>query len=290
MRKMVTVVTGVDDYELAEISTYWLRINSNSEVNTILLIDNGSYTPLPKYHADVLYRYEKNSGGYHMMHDILPKLPDLVGEVDTIAFFHCDTIIRESDWDYRVLDEFSRDPKLALVGFLGSAGCDINGMYAAPIVRNFKGDVYHRWNGEKLDSGYQTGLILRESKPAAFLDHCALVFDIKHLKTLKPQRGNYSPWHYYDRILCLLVLEAGLHIKYVGVLMDHFCNGTGIGLDNLREIGREWLKEEGLYDNEETIDLNLYAEAERRFMTEFRDEKGMVPCSVDENFVLTKGS
>lgn len=285
---MVSIITGVDDYELAEISTYWLKINSNSEVNTILLIDNGSYTPLPKFHADVLYRYEKNSGGYYMMHDILPKLPDLVGEVDIVAFFHCDTIIRESDWDKRIIKEFEEDDQLALVGFLGSFGCDRNGMYASPIYRNFKGDTYGTWDGSTYDTGYQTGTVNTGSCPAAFLDHCALVFNIEHLKQLKPQKDNYSPWHFYDKILCIASLEKGFHVKYVGILMDHFCGGTGIGHDNLMEVGRNWLQAEGLYDDDETIDLNLYAEAERRFIAEFREEKGIVPCTVDENFNVIK--
>ncbi len=284
---MVTVVTCVEDHELAELSTYWLKINSTPDLNTVILLDNGSQPPLHQYHADVLVRNEENTGANDMIHSLLPDFKELVGyEPDVVAYLHCDTIIRESEWDRRVIEEFEADDKLAMAGFLGSAGCDINGMYMAPIVRNFRGSGYTKWNGDWFDAGFQVGTIHRGSKPAAFLDHCAMVFRIKHLKKLVPQAGNYAPHHYYDKILCLQVLERGLHVRYIGVLMDHFCVGTGKGIENSRDAYTTWLKEQGLYDDRTTIDMNVYGEAERLFMKEFRDEKKILPCHVNEDYTV----
>lgn len=283
MTKIVTVVTCLDSPYLAEESIKWLKENSTPELNTIVLLDNGSYTPLEKFDADILHRREKNEGANTILHDMIPFVESL--GADIVAYFHCDMMVREKGWDQRVIEEFDKDPILALAGFVGSNEVDENGGRGGGTVLNFQGHTYEGYG--PASPAHHHGEVLAGTRPVGVLDHCSLIFRIPLLKQLVPQRGHYAPGHFYDRIVCCQIIERGWHILYIGIKCDHFSGGTSTGMPNMVAFYREWLTEEGIVFDA-NVDMAVYKEAERRFFAEFKYKNRLIPFVIEKDFSVTR--
>ncbi len=286
MTQLATVITCLDSPRLAKECTKWLRENSDPAINTIILLDNGSYEPLEKFDADMVFRFARNEGANTIIHDMIPHLKVLAGkDVEIVAYLHCDLMIREKGWDHRIIKEFDQDPKLALAGFVGSNQFDGNGGRGAGTVLNYQGYNYPEFG--QATAARQHGEAFDGTRPVGVLDHCSLIFRIEQLKQLVPQRGHYAPGHFYDRILCCQVLLKAWHILYIGIACDHFSGGTAEGVPNMLEYYTEWLIQEGIA-LEANIDTAVYNEAQSRFFKEFKENKKVIPCLIKNNFTITR--
>src|SRR2546429_656565 len=135
-KRLAAVITVVDSWEVVGESLKYLMENSTPELTEVILLNNGSFEG-PK--EDLTAKYLKNfafvefaenvgaNGVFHKMLPILETMNQRWPEkysFDTVAYLHNDMMVRESGWDQRILAAFDKDPKLALVGFLGSNEID----------------------------------------------------------------------------------------------------------------------------------------------------------------------
>ncbi len=290
MKTLAAVVTCIDSGPLAEEALHYLRENSDPDITTLILVDNGSYTPLPKYDADIVVRYEENIGANAVFHRLIPKLEEL--EIDVVAYLHCDFMIREKHWDHILLHHFNEDDKLGLVGFIGSSEIDGLGGRGGGTMSSFI--------GEKYTTGWGTaasvhGAYVIDINPAAVLDHASMVFPVHILKELPAQEDMHTPGHFYDRVLSCEVLYRNYHVAIVGIDADHFSGGTGLcrvpgeqlGLVNRDALYRKWLKEHNLPADVENPDIEIYKEGERRFLGKWRDELKFIPLRVNPDYSIT---
>lgn len=294
MGKLVTVVTCVDSAPLAEEALYYLKENT-SKASEVVLVDNGSYTPLPKFNADVLFRLKDNRGANAVFHRILPVLEGL--EADYVAFFHTDLMIREKDWDQSVVEMFEMDKKLALMGFLGSDEIDAAGGRGLGTRSSFIGAEYKTiWaSPAEVHGARSKGL-----QAAAVLDHMSMIFRVDKLKQLPSQELNdyHTPGHFYDRVLSCEVLYRGWRIATLGIDCDHTGGGTGLakartsmdvaepGVLNRDECYTKWLKERNIPFEEGRVDHAIYLEGERRYLGKWRDTLKYIPLKVHPDYSI----
>ena len=296
MTRIATVITCCDSPPLAEEATYYARENSTKGLNEIILVDNGSFKPLPKYSADTLIRFDINGGPYAVHHDVIPYL-DKQG-VEFVAFFHTDLMIREFHWDEYVVGAFDYDPKLALIGFLGSNEIDQLGGRGLGTMSSFMGYEYKSvWaSAAEVHGKRAKGL-----EPAAVLDHCSMIFRLSVLKEIPPASVNHVPFHFYDRIASVEVLNRGHRIAVYGLDADHASGGTGLskarteadkvelGVVNRNELYKKWFRENNIPFDEadENLDMVMYKEGERRFLDKWRDQLHFLPLKVNTDYSIT---
>lgn len=282
MARMAVVVSCVNAPALAEECTKWLLANTSAN-SIVFLLDNGSTPPLPKFDADKLVRFHENIGGNAVFHDMLPHL-DAFG-VEFVAFLHCDMMVREQNWDYRIIKAFDADPKLALCGFVGSYEIDEHGGRGGGTALSYVGDHYPGFGTATKAEDH--GRRLGELEPAAVLDHCSMIFRVSALKQLLPQPGNYAPGHFYDRICCAQCIHNGWHVGMIGIACDHFSGGVAGGMESQLALYRKWLTEEGLTWAPGREDQAVYVESERRFLSRFRDKYKLIPYRVHSDYSVT---
>ena len=233
--------------------------------------------------ADVLHRFETNHGFNGVIHEMLDHLPD---NTEYVAYMHCDFMIRERDWDIRVLDEFMQDPLLAVAGFIGSNQIDFQGGRGSGTMSNFLGDNYPPFG--QCAAAEVHGRRNLAAVPAAIFDPCIMIFRISQLLELTPQKGKYAPHHFYERNLCCEVVTKGWHMLNIGVACDHLSGGIADGIKKREEMYREWLDGENVAWKEGFTDQAIYDEAERRFLREYRDEKRLIPFGIDADYQIRR--
>ena len=288
-KRLAVVMTCVDSKELAEEALYYLKENTTPELSEIILVDNGSYTPLPKFDADRIIRFEQNIGVNAIFHRTIPQLE----EFTHVAHLHCDVMIREKSWDEFLLFTFDTDPKLALIGLLGSNEIDGAGGRGLGTASSFIGGDYNTGWASKAEIH---GRRVKGKEPAAVVDHLLMAFPLEKLKQLPPQEeAGYAPHHFYDRILACEILNRGWRIALLGLDADHFGGGTGLckvphdgpelGVLNRNELYKRWLTSKGIdFKEEDNLDLIVYQEAEKIFLNKWRDQLKFIPVKVNENY------
>lgn len=279
MPKLVVVVTCVDAPETVAECLHWLDVNT-SDQTTVMLLDNGSKVPLAQGPADRLVRFHENIGGNAVFHAMLPHL-DAEG-ADLVAYLHCDMMVRELNWDLRVIQAFVDDPILALCGFVGSSEVDERGGRGAGTALNFLGASYPNYGPSS--PTHHHGRSMSGIMPAAVLDHCSMIFRISVLRQLPTQEQHYAPGHFYDRICCAECIHQGYHVAVIGIQCDHLSGGIGAGMESQLALYRKWLTSQGLPWEPGHEDRAVYIESERRFFARFRDELKLIPYGVNADY------
>jgi hypothetical protein len=277
--RLATVVYSTDHEVFTQLAVIYLQVASDPDLTKIVVIDNGSKVPFAKT-GDINIRYEENIGGNAVFHRWMTDgwFPE---EPEFIAFLHCDLFVHEHHWDDRVLAAFDADPKLDLIGFVGSNQIDTAGGRGGGTMLNFTGALFE---GIGVGSPAEAhGRRIRGLHPAAVVDHCAMILRTSTLKELTPQEGNYAPEHFYDRLLSCEILQRGGHIGVLGVECDHFSGGIGPGMTSANALRTRWLKAEGVpFDPTDTYTA-VYVESERRFFAKYRS---FFPVWVDDQYQI----
>jgi len=205
---------------------------------------------------------------------------------DVPAFFHSDLMIAEAGWDKRVLEAFEGNPKLGMVGFVGSNEIDGSGGRGLGTCSNFLGLEYkHKTETgeEKVWCGSAAeihGRRLTGLESAAVEDGCAMIFRRTCLETI-PQRPDFPPHHFYDRLLSCEVRERGWEVATLGVGCDHISGQTVNQEQGYQDMAKEWAEAHGLsLGTNHNWDSVVYESAGRQWLTEYKDQKGLVPCCV----------
>jgi GT2 family glycosyltransferase len=261
--------------------------------NSDIVITSPFISPqfLPSKRQKVI-RYNKNIGVYPTFWEAL-KYTD----TDIIAYLHSDLIICEKGWDKRLLKAFEDDPKLGLVGFIGSSEIDSAGGRGYGTTSNFQGKAHIRgnllkvsklvWNGShaRIHGRMSDGL-----SPAKVVDGCAMVFRRSVLEQI-PERKDFPPHHFYDRLLSCEVIELGYKVAVLGIACDHISNATVSHEQKYWDMAEAWARAHGLVPVLEGLkfdtsavkpnwDMALYKEAERQWLSEYRDIKHFIPCKI----------
>ncbi len=235
----------------------------------ILAIDNASEPPLEPPDGVEVVRNPVNTGNYPLFAQALALAQ--ARDAELLAVLHSDLWIFEQGWDTRLEEAFSMHPRLGLVGFVGSDELDENGGRGRGTVLNFQG----RYGGGAAEAhGHRvTGLV-----PAAQVDGCAMVFRTEALAQVGFRDG-FPPHHFYDRLLSCQMLESGWRVGVLGVACDHL-SGSTVGGQAWQDCAREWCLAHGVADRPDAPgnwDYAVYREAERQFLTEYRDSKHFIP-------------
>lgn len=278
MTRLAAIVYSTDHDFFIQTAVSYLREASDPYLTEIVVVDNGSSDPFPAS-GDRLIRYESNIGGNAVFHRWLSDDWFKGGPPEFLAFLHCDLFVHEHHWDQRVVDAFDADPKLDLIGFVGSTQIDPRGGRGSGTMLNFTGAFFE---GIGVGSPAEKhGARVRDLRPSAVVDHCAMIFRRSTLEQLTPQEGTYAPEHFYDRLMSCEVLERGGHVATLGIACDHFSGGIGPGMVKADELRRKWLTEESLkFDPSDTYTA-VYVESERRFFARYQ---GFFPLTVGRDY------
>lgn len=252
---------------------YLAATASKPDVISVILIDNGSDEPYDENHLPAslpfnVYMLRSNDNlGYYFPAKILYRMTATAD--DLVVLMHNDLFIYEKGWDVRLRQAFIDDPKLGMVGFCGSNQVDEKGGRGGGTMMNFRGE-----KGQK-----QAGTLLSDLAPSCVLDSLFMAMRPAVVDSLRIT-NDIPICHFYDKIWPMRAIEEGWRVGTMGVEVDHLGGTTSVGNAHFREDCRKWLTENGIkaVPDPETA---LYLEAERQWLSEFRDEKHLIPCVMD---------
>lgn len=226
-------------------------------------------TPFFQRPTFVIIRLEVNRGFYWPLKTIFDNRTFEYEEL--VGLFHNDLIVYEKGWDLRVEEAFAADPKLALIGFCGSREVDENGGRGSGTMCHFRGEV-----GQSQAAGER----ITDLRPSLVLDSMAMIFRRECIPLLGID-DDITLCHFYDKIWPMRLIAQGWHVATLGVEIDHL---GGITSANEYRFGADcwrWWAERG--KRYADPDMEMYLEAERRFLAEF---KSWMPCSIDESYTV----
>jgi len=244
----------------------------------VAVIDNDSDTPytreeFPDLPFDLVIVHNRENKGFYYP---LKQLFDTYN-IPLIGLCHNDMVFYEKGWDLRMGKCFNSDEKLSLIGLCGSNQVDIAGGRGTGTMCFFRGD-----DGQKQSAGRR----ITDLQPAAILDSMFMMFRSLDIPLLKIDE-EITLCHFYDKIWSLRLIENGKHVAVLGIEVDHWGGVTSVSEPKYREHTREWLVKHNIPE-QENGDLGIYQEAERRFLTEYRQEKEMMPMHIDGDYNVCK--
>lgn len=276
---MILGIPVMDQHRLTNqlIESLAEKTQNPSELH-VVIIDNNSEVP---YHADyhtpfpvTVIRNERNDGYYYPLRTLYETFP----HADAIGLIHNDMIIYEQGWDERIRGCFARDPQLGLIGFCGSWQADHLGGRGGGTMCHFNGSKGQPQSaGERID----------DLRPSVLLDSLFMMFRLAAIPGLRIDE-HIAPCHFYDKIWSMRTIENGWRVATLGVEVDHIGGQTAVGVARFREDARQWCEQEGCMHLSPDPLTALYLEAERRFLTEYRDQKRMMPSHVTPNYTFVR--
>lgn len=246
----------------------------------LVFIDNGSDTPYKvedypsKFPIEIIYNKE-NRGYYYPLLQLYEKYDD-----ELIGLVHNDVLFYEKNWHKRMEEGFANDPKLGLIGIVGSNEIDSGGGRG--------GGTMCFYRGEKGQS-QAAGLRITDLRAALVLDSVFMLFRREVVPSLKID-NDITLCHFYDRIWPCRTIEAGYRVAVLGTEVDHVSGITACGNPKFLQQCIDWLDKRNIpltppYNFAET---EMYLVGERRFLGEFRDEKHFLPCLIKDDYTIVK--
>ena len=271
------VVPILNNYPLARAAIASLSDNRRATDTEIIALINGSMEGEFDAAGCHVTRLPENIGNYPIFSLCISVVsPDC----DIIAIFHSDLFVHEPGFDLRIADAFARYGELGLLGFVGSNEIDASGGRGAGTVSNFQGATIrsegHFWRGTPAETHGRRSAGLER---AAVVDGCAMVFKRSVLSSIPP-RPDFPPRHFYDRLLSCEVMERGFLVAVLGVASDHISNQTAGSALGYQTLAKDWCRRHLGLESSDNWDLEIYRQAESRWLTEYRDRKQFVPLRV----------
>jgi len=299
---MIIVVPVVNQKELTKNFVKNLEETVNDRKHfQIIIVDNASdpiYTPQDFIHTATVtdisdgnplkpeplhltvMRNNFNVGMFYAVKQVYDAYHELYPN-ELIGVIHNDVIFYEKGWDVKVDIEFMNDPKLGLLGFVGSDEANNLGGRGLGTMSNFA--------GLKGATAEQTGKRIVDFRPSVLLDSLTMIFRQSVIPELKIDE-HIVPYHFYDKIWSIRTIEAGYHVGTLGVSIDHIGGVTAEKESTIEESFRKWLEKEGITLLEgESPSNKIYQIAEQRWLGEYRDQKHFIPCRVDNQFNIIHG-
>ena len=285
---MILGLPVVEGHELTAVAIDHIIKNRHFKNTKVVIIDNGSEKPYDhigwSQHGVDVIRNEENIGFYQPLKQLYDAYPD----EEIIGIMHNDLMLYEPGFDLRMLTEFGHDPQLGLIGLCGSREVDERGGRGAYTVCNFMGREVkvgeQVWKGQDPSAGRR----IEGIEPAIVLDSLFMLFRrdvIPHLVREDERWEDITLAHFYDRIWPIRTIEAGYHVVTMGSDNDHIGGLTTTGNERYRNDCIKFLDDRGIpYDNPET---EMYLLAERRYLSEYRDQKRWLPAIIREGYDVT---
>ena len=288
--RLSVIFSVLNNFDLFQTAIDLANVNSETDLDFVV-IDNGSDEPLVVKEKVNLFRKEENIGNYPVFEEVLKHN---LAAGDILAFFHTDLFIYEKGWDKRVIEGFEKNPKLGLIGFIGSNEIDNLGGRGLGTMSNFQGRQVGKWKGSPAEVH---GKRINDLRKAVLVDGCSMIFRKKCLEEIG-FLSNFPPHHFYDRLMCCQAREKGWEIGVLGIECDHFSGMTVNREPKYHTLAEKWMKERwGSIDNwieknkdwfnnpqnpnyqkrPAQADQWVYLEAERQFLQEYRDKKHLIP-------------
>lgn len=248
----------------------------------IVVIDNGSQVPYTKKELQLstgialdLIRNEENVGFYYPLKQLHEKYPD----AEIIGMMHNDLFLYEHGWDERMLNEFRKDSALGLVGLCGSDEVDSAGGRGGGTMCYFRGE-----KGQPQSAGKQ----IYNLEPALVLDSLFMMFRTSSIPLLLIDE-NIVPCHFYDKIWSMRIVENNQRVGVLGVECDHMGGMTAIADTQYQKDAAKWCDKMRIPYDKNDPGLTVYVEAEKRFLTEYREEKRKIPARIDKQWIVRYG-
>lgn len=255
---------------------------SDPDQLTVVLFDNGSELPYKDLFLFtfpfkvVLVRSEVNRGFYRPITD----LEQEATSADIVALCHNDLIFYEKGWDRRLRQAFIDKGNLGMIGFCGSNEVDDRGGRGGGTMMNFKGE-----NGALAE---HTGRRVTDLQPAVVLDSLFMAMRQPVVRVLGVD-DNIALNHFGDRVWPLRAIENGWHVGVLGIEIDHMGGQTTVLVPKIEEDSRLWLEQHHIEIPEGvTAATAVYLESERRYLTEYRDQKHMIPARVNYTWTFRR--
>lgn len=149
---------------------------------------------------------------------------------DVLIYTHDDVIMREQNWDRRLLDEFE-DPEVGIVGLGGAKWHGVEELYKVPYVLQQlrRGDYV-----SNVDDAEVHGERFNGATDCAVLDGFTLCVRRSFLDRI-------NGWNQlliagidfiaYDYVICALARRYGYKIRVVGLRCHHRGGGTSVGIN-----------------------------------------------------------
>lgn len=253
-------------------------INNTKDLSRVkfVIIDNGSKEPFemrekPKGVDIVVIRNKHNVGYFYALQQLYTKY-----DAPLIGLMHFDVAIYEKNWDAKIRHMFKKDKKLGLISAFGWQGVTKMGQDIRPVG-----------NSDAESQKVYKSTRVKEIVPAATVDSLFMVFRRQAIPALKMYR-EMLPKHFYDKIWPFRLAEVGWRTGVVGLSFQHFSNNRVKDIEQA-EAFRKWFCER--WDTTapiELVDDLAYFEGRVRFVHEYGEVKGMIPCRVDKNYKLIK--
>lgn len=300
------VIPVLNQHELLHQTLKLIVDNLDGYDTEILIIDNGSDKKFEyseeflkiarnKCQFIAIKRYEEPIGNYPAFKIALEQTH---GEY--IAVIHSDLAIYEKGFNTRIVNEFKNRERLGLIGFVGSTEVDYFGGRGGGTKVNFMGkEVISSskvWKGSTTEAHWNARRI-NNFINGVVVDGCSMVFRKKALEEIG-FRDDFPLHHFYDRLMSFQILEKGWQVGILGIEIDHFSGQTVNQEPKYHKLANDWMslrytnQEEWMKKNEgwwrsnsnpsrgqtpNNADHWLYMEAERLFLTEYRDAKRLIP-------------
>lgn len=301
---MIVCMPVVDGHDLTKVCIESL-ISTCGPVTKIVIFDNGSETPydfawiksnFPEDYDRIYLHSTSQIGGPNKIiskenigyYQPLKLMYDRFPEERLIGLIHNDMVMYEQHWDARMAAEFAHDPKLGLIGLCGSYELDGLGGRGGGTMCYFSGRSVQVGDRQILAQDQAAGLRINDLRPSLVLDSLFMMF---HRDVIPKLVVNGERWeditlaHFYDRIWPLRVIEAGMRVATMGIECDHLGGMTTTGNERYRDDCIKWLNDHGIpFDNPET---EMYLVAERRFLTEYREQKKFMPASIGVDYEIS---
>jgi SAM-dependent methyltransferase len=269
--KLAIVVPFVNDYPLIRAAADSLARHRVLEETEVVALDNGSAERGDISGARTVHLPE-NIGNY----PVFERLPEWISpESDLVAVLHSDLFVHEYGFDRRIVEAFAAHPYLGLLGFVGSNEIDPAGGRGLGTVSNFQGMAIAGRQGTPAEVH---GRRMDGLERAAVVDGCAMVFRRSMLAAIRHD-PNFPPHHFYDRLLSCQVMELGYMIGVLGIACDHI-SGQTAGSASYAALARRWCLRHLGMENPANPDLEIYLQAEARWLREYRERKRLVPVRV----------
>lgn len=285
--KLAAVVSVLNQFPIAKQTVKYLLETGAYDV---YVMDNGSDEEFSYDDPRVkVVRCEEPLGSYPIFFEALNIVEN---DVDIIAFFHSDFFVYEKGWADKVIAQFEKDSKLGMIGFIGSNEIDIKGGRGLGTASNFQGKItksdceYNKYGTPIISEWYGSpaeihGRRLTGFMNAVVVDGCSMILRRTALMDIE-ERPNFPPHHFYDKLISTQLLEKGYHIGVLGIECDHISGQTVNQEKKYQEMAKRWCIEHHVSPGGIGVnwDTEVYKEAERQWLGEYRDVKHFIPIQV----------